>query len=106
MFVAVPGSSTPLSVSAMRLGPFFCLRLHLLCLYLCLVCRLLRCCVCGSAWVVCSSVCICYILEFVPPSVSMSALSVPIPGLLASPSISAVFACAWVVRLYFIIFLL
>ena len=63
-------------------------------------------CVCGCAWVVRSFVCVCCVPGSVPPSASTSAVSVPVPGLSAPPSVSAVCAYAWVVRLYFFIFLL
>ena len=40
-------------------------------------------CVCGYAWVVRSSICICYMPRSVPPFVSTSAVFIPVPGLLA-----------------------
>ena len=49
--VAVPGSSAPLSVSAVCLGPFLRLRLRLLC-------------VCTCAWFVGSSVYVCCVFGF------------------------------------------
>ena len=49
--VAVPGSSAPLSVSAVCLGPFLRLRLRLLC-------------VCACAWFVGSSVYVCCVFGF------------------------------------------
>ena len=63
-------------------------------------------CVCGCAWVVRSSVCVCCVPRSVPPSASACGVSVPVPGLLAPPSEFAVCAYAWVVHLYFLIFLL
>ena len=72
--MAVPGLSAPLSVSALCLGPFLRLYLHLLCLCLCLIRLLLRRFICGCAWVVRSSVCVCYVPGFVPPSASVSAV--------------------------------
>ena len=47
-------------------------------------------CVCGCAWVVYSSVCVCCVPMSVLPSLSTSAVSVSMPGLLAPPSVSAV----------------
>ena len=72
--VGVAGSSAPLSMSAMCLGLFLCLRLHLLYLCLCLICLLLRCFVCGCTWVVRSSVCVCCMPGWVPPSISAFAV--------------------------------
>ena len=72
--VDVAGLSAPLSVSAVCLGLFFSLRLHLLCLCLCLICLLLRCFVCDCAWVIRSSVCVCYVPRSDSPSASTFAM--------------------------------
>ena len=62
--------------------------------------------VCGGAWVIRISVCVCCVPRSVFLSASVSAVSVPMPGLLAAPSVFVVCAYAWVVCLYFLIFLL
>ena len=67
----------------LSLGLFLCLYLRLLYLCLCLICRPLRRFICSYAWVVRSSVCVCYILGFVSPSASAFAVFVPIFGLSA-----------------------
>ena len=72
VFVAVPRSSVPLSVFVVCLSPFLSLRLHLLWLCLCLIRLLLRRFVCGYAWIVRSSVCVCCVPGSVPPSTSAS----------------------------------
>ena len=41
----------------------------------------------SCAWVVHSSVCVCYMPRSVPPSASASIVSVPVPGLSAPPSL-------------------
>ena len=46
--------------------------------------------VCGCAWVVHSSVCVCYVPGSVPQSASASAMSVPVPDSSAPPSL-----CLW-----------
>ena len=46
--------------------------------------------VCGCAWVVCSSICICYMTRSVPPSASASTISVLVSGLSPPPSL-----CLW-----------
>ena len=86
----MPGSSAPLSVFAMYLGPFLHLRLRLLYLCLCLICRLLRCIDCGYGWVVRSFVCVCYVPGSVPPSAFAFAVFVPVPDLSAPPLL-----CLW-----------
>ena len=95
MSIAVFGSFASLSVSAIYLGPFLHLRPRLLCLYLCLVCWLLRRYDCGYGWVVRSSVCVCCILRSIPLSTSASAMSVRVPGLLAPSSL-----CLWLCLAY------
>ena len=68
--VPIPGSSAPLSGYILCLGLFFHLRWCLLCLCLCLVYLLLCRFVCSCAWVVHSSIYICYVSKPVPPSTS------------------------------------
>ena len=88
----VAGSSTPLSVSALCLGPFLrlCLRLLCPCLCLYLVFWLLRHCDCGCGWVVRSSICVCCVLGSVLPSASAFVVSVSVPDLSAPPAL-----CLW-----------
>ena len=62
--------------------------------------------VCGYACLVRFFVCVCCMPRFVPLFVSASTVSVSVLGLLALLSVSAVCAYAWVVHLYFLIFLL
>ena len=66
------------------LGAVLCLRLRLLCLYLFLVYQLLCCFVCGCTWVVRFSVYVCYVFRSISLSTSASALSILVPGFLAS----------------------
>ena len=77
-------------MSAMCLGQFLCLRLRLLYLCLCLVCRFLRRDHCGCGWVVRSSVCVCCVPRSVLPSASTSAVPVPVLDLSTPPSL-----CLW-----------
>ena len=96
--MAMTGSSAPLSVFAVCLDPFLRLHLHLrlLCLSLCLVCRLLRRFVCNCAWVVRSSVYICCMPGSVPLSTSKSAVCLG-PFLDLRLCLLCVCACAWFV---------
>ena len=60
-------------------------------------------CVCGCAWVVRPSVCVCCVPGSVSPSAFASAVSVLVPGSLVLPSVSAVnlaFACCRCLSLY------
>ena len=66
MIVAVAGSSAPLSLSVVCLGLFLYLRLYLLYLCIYLVYQLFCCFVYDCAWVVCSSICVCYVSGSVP----------------------------------------
>ena len=74
--VPVPGSSAPLSVSAIDFAVAACS------------------CVYGCPWVVRSSVCVCCVPGSVFLSTFASAVSVLIPDLSVLPSMSAVCACA------------
>ena len=66
--VGVTASSAFLPISAVYLDLLLRLHLCLLCLYLCLVRRLFRRFVCDCAWVIRSSVCVCYVPGSVFPS--------------------------------------
>ena len=62
--VAMLGSSAPLSMLAIYLGPFFCLCLRLLCIYACawfVSSSICVCCICSCAWIIDSSICVCFL---------------------------------------------
>ena len=91
--VPIPGLLTPPSLYL-----WLCLGCPLFCLYL--LC----------AWV-CSSVCVCVCCVSMPvpgllTSLFLSTVFVALPGLSAPSSVSAVYAYAWIICLYFFIFLL